>query len=33
VPLSSIRYYRNKVERLASGTPEVVAKWRETFNV
>ena len=31
--LDKIRYYRNKVERLASGIPEVVAKWRETFGV
>ena len=31
--LDKIKYYRNKVERLASGIPEVVAKWRETFGV
>ncbi len=31
--LDKIKYYRNRVERLASGVPEVVAKWRETFGV
>jgi iron(III) transport system substrate-binding protein len=31
--LDKIRWYRNKVQRLATGIPEVVAKWRETFNV
>jgi iron(III) transport system substrate-binding protein len=31
--LDRIKYYRNKVERLAAGIPEVVAKWRETFGV
>jgi iron(III) transport system substrate-binding protein len=31
--LDKIKDYRNKVERLASGIPEVVAKWRETFGV
>jgi iron(III) transport system substrate-binding protein len=31
--LDKIRYYRNKVERLASGIPEIVTKWRETFGV
>jgi len=31
--LDKIKYYRNKVERLSSGIPEVVAKWRETFGV
>lgn len=33
VKLDKIRWYRNKVERLETGIPEVVAKWRETFNV
>lgn len=33
VKLEKIRWTRNKVDRLASGIPEVVAKWRETFNV
>ncbi len=33
VKLDKIRWTRNKVERLATGIPEVVAKWRETFNV
>ena len=31
--LDRIKTYRNKVDRLAKGVPEVVAKWRETFNV
>lgn len=31
--LDKIRWYRNKVQRLSTGIPEVVAKWRETFNV
>jgi len=31
--LDKIRWTRNKVDRLASGIPEVIAKWRETFNV
>ena len=33
VKLDKIRWHRNKVERLESGIPEVVAKWRELFNV
>ncbi|MBV8425526.1 MAG: extracellular solute-binding protein [Candidatus Eremiobacteraeota bacterium] len=33
VKLDKIRWYRNKVQRLETGIPEVVAKWRETFNV
>ncbi len=28
-----IKTYRVKLDRLGSGVPEVVAKWRETFNV
>lgn len=28
-----IKWYRNKVERLEDGIPEVVGKWRETFGV
>ena len=28
-----IKSYRNKGERLQTGIPEVVAKWRETFGV
>ncbi len=28
-----IKSYRNKVDRLATGVPEVIAKWRETFGV
>ncbi len=31
--LDKIRWTRVKVERLATGIPEVVAKWRETFSV
>ena len=31
--LDRIKYYRNKVDRLAVGIPEVVAKWRQTFGV
>ena len=31
--LDRIKYYRNKVDRLAAGIPEVVAKWRQTFGV
>ena len=31
--LDRIKTYRNRVERLSAGIPEVVAKWRETFNV
>ncbi|MBC5810538.1 MAG: extracellular solute-binding protein [Candidatus Eremiobacteraeota bacterium] len=31
--LDKIRWTRVKVERLATGVPEVVAKWRETFGV
>jgi iron(III) transport system substrate-binding protein len=33
VKLDKIKWHRNKVERLATGIPEVVAKWRETYNV
>lgn len=33
VKLDKIKWTRNKVDRLATGIPEVVAKWRETFNV
>ena len=33
VKLDKIRWTRVKVERLATGIPEVVAKWRETFGV
>jgi iron(III) transport system substrate-binding protein len=33
IKLANVRYYVNKVDRLATGIPEVVAKWRETFNV
>jgi iron(III) transport system substrate-binding protein len=33
VKLERIRWTRNKVDRLATGIPEVIAKWRETFNV
>jgi len=28
-----IKSYRNKGERLQTGIPEAVAKWRETFGV
>lgn len=31
--LDKIRWTRVKVERLTSGVPEVIAKWRETFGV
>ncbi len=31
--LEKIKWMRVKAERLASGVPEVVAKWRETFGV
>ena len=33
VKLDKIRWYRNKVARLESGIPEVVARWRELFGV
>ncbi len=33
IKLDKIKWYRNKVDRLATGIPEVVAKWRELFNV
>ncbi|MFN2450346.1 MAG: ABC transporter substrate-binding protein [Candidatus Baltobacteraceae bacterium] len=33
VDLAKLKTYRNKSERLAVGVPEVIAKWRETFNV
>lgn len=33
VKLDKIKFYRNKVERLTTGIPEVIAKWRETYNV
>lgn len=33
IRLDKIKWMRNKVERLATGIPEVVAKWRETYNV
>ncbi|MBV8151197.1 MAG: extracellular solute-binding protein [Candidatus Eremiobacteraeota bacterium] len=33
VRLDQVHWHRNKVERLASGIPEMVAKWRETFGV
>lgn len=33
VRVDKTRWTRVKVERLASGVPEVVAKWRETFGV
>jgi iron(III) transport system substrate-binding protein len=32
-PIDAVKWYRNKVTRLESGIPEVVAKWRETFGV
>lgn len=31
--LDRVKQYRTKVDRLATGIPEVVAKWRETFGV
>lgn len=31
--IDQIKWHRNKVDRLESGIPEVVAKWRETFGV
>ncbi len=33
VHLERLKLYRTKVDRLSSGIPEVVAKWRETFGV
>lgn len=33
IRLDRLHFYRSKVERLATGIPEVVAKWRETFGV
>jgi len=33
VRLDKVKWYRNKVDRLATGVPEVIAKWRETFGV
>jgi iron(III) transport system substrate-binding protein len=32
-PIESLKYYRNKAQRLEKGIPEVIAKWRETFGV
>jgi iron(III) transport system substrate-binding protein len=32
-PLDQVKWYRNKVDRLATGIPEVIDKWRETFGV
>ena len=31
--LNTIKYYRSSADRLLTGIPEVVAKWRETFGV
>jgi iron(III) transport system substrate-binding protein len=31
--IEQVKWYRNKVDRLESGIPEVVGKWRETFGV
>ncbi len=33
VPIDKVKWYRNKAERLETGVPEAVAKWRETFGV
>jgi iron(III) transport system substrate-binding protein len=33
IRLDRMRIYHVKIDRLASGIPEVIAKWRETFNV
>ena len=33
IHLDRIKTYRVKLDRLGTGVPEVVAKWRETFNV
>jgi iron(III) transport system substrate-binding protein len=33
IHLDRLKTYRVKLDRLATGVPEVVAKWRETFNV
>jgi len=32
-PLDQVKWYRNKVDRLTTGIPEVIDKWRETFGV
>ncbi len=31
--LDKIKYYRNKVGRLATGVPQMIAQWRQTFGV
>jgi iron(III) transport system substrate-binding protein len=31
--LDQVKWYRNKVDRLQTGIPEVIDKWRETFGV
>ena len=33
VHFDRLKLYRSKVDRLQTGIPEVIAKWRETFNV
>jgi iron(III) transport system substrate-binding protein len=33
IPIERVKWYRNKAERLATGIPDAVAKWRETFGV
>jgi len=33
IHLDRLKTYRVTLDRLGTGVPEVVAKWRETFNV
>jgi iron(III) transport system substrate-binding protein len=33
VAIDKVKWYRNKAERLATGVPEAITKWRETFGV
>ncbi len=33
LPIDRVKWYRNKADRLESGVPEAIAKWRETFGV
>ncbi len=33
IPIDKVKWYRNKAERLETGVPEAITKWRETFGV
>jgi iron(III) transport system substrate-binding protein len=33
LPIDRVKWYRNKADRLESGVPDAIGKWRETFGV